>query len=893
MGTKNFLIFGLLFTSQVSLAQNNLSSLTWGINNDGATQQIAIDHYTSGNLVGVKGEDIHLPAPAENGRTVIVGVLDTGIDYNHPQLKNVLAGKGYNAINNTNDASDTHGHGTHISGIIAAELNESGFHGVSKNARILPVKVVQTGPNAPIRPQDTEPGPGTALTENVAKGLVWAIQNGAEVINLSMAWPASIRSKRVDAAMDLAKQKNVIIVSSAGNDSTTGNVYPCIYENVICVGSHGPDGYISHFSNYGSMVDILAPGAAILSSWPMTKSPVTYAGQVGYEFRNGTSMSAPFVTGAAAELLSRGFSPDEVKNRLLMGSRKTAATAIFNSSVQGEYTQNKSTEAKTLRFGNLDVSRAISMAPTSMILPVKKGIYEIEWDGISQILTLPIDWKNRWVAAGATEITIEGQIFSFEGIDSGATVTTPVQISLGDHPESTLHLKGHVKTADYDKDDIEITVQIARVIRSDLIPSNASVQSISGIDPKRYTGMRSVVNADPNGRADLIFTKVSPSGIELALVQGSNYLGSGQIAGFIENQLLNFYRLPDQSYAAIFTKPDKNVTRPNFFIEKFDAKMTFVSETVLGTDTTVLSENFKWVPFKSSFTPLWISVGFTPKLDQPKYDPWNPNYKDAKIPRLFYLDGQNLRTVSIAKDQIPLQILPDGRVLLTSGNSFIQNYVLVTLVDGVIQKTEPLSLDHYRMLVGLESGIPNLDLKGDPSNTILVTGASTSGNLRVTGLGGRTVDSILERSTILDALVSLVGGFADLAHQYFFVQTHYDLQFFTSDSHQTLSTSLNRYSYIPSMIFSRSFYPTVVRDQNGAGLPGVYIPAMAQANGNVSEVIVADPYHERMMRPAKLRMKLKDPNCVGLGNLIAAQVGTAAKQVFICGSNLIQVPLEL
>lgn len=895
MDTKFLLLIFIL--SAPASAQTNLGDLAWGLKNTGASQQLGIDHYTSGIIAGVKGEDIHLPdpqisSPSTPARKVVVAVLDTGVDSTHPQLKNALVGPGYNAMTGTTDASDGNGHGTHVSGIIAARLDASGFQGVSQNAMILPIKVISNGPNAPIRPQDIDPGPGTALTETVAKGLNYAIQNGAEVINLSMAWPSSIHSKRVDAAMQLAKQKNIIIVSSAGNDGTTADVYPCIYDNVICVGAHGPDGSFAYFSNYGSMVDLNAPGIAILSSWPFSKLPVTFAGQVGYEFRNGTSMSSPFVAGAIAELLSRGYSPDEAKNRILLGARDTQLNSLFSSPVQSVYSVDSSTEIKNTRFGNLDLTRALAVVPSPFILPTKKGITEVQWDGITSSITLPISFSNRWVASGATTITINDQTFHFDSIASGDAVTVPFVLNLGSNPNSLIHLNASVQTEGYQKNNIEITVSLVRILTRTQLPGEALVQSLSVFDPTLYTGIRSVVNADSNSRQDLLFTQMGAQGLQTSLVKGTQFVGSNVFSKFNEGQLLNLYRLPDSSYAAIFTLQIKGTPGPNFYIEKFDPNFNFISEIMLGTDVTVLSENFKWVNFKDTYTPLWIAIGYTPLLDQPKYDPWNPKHQDSKIQRIFYLDGSNLRTVLLSKLQTPLQILPDGRVLVADGDTYFQNYEILTLKDGKIIDQTPFHGSNYRMLIGLNPGITMLNLDGTLSNTVLLSGSSSPGSLRVTAIGANAFDQVLARATQLDALVNVIGSYSDQNSQYTLVQTQYALQLFTSNSNSTFSTTANRYSYIPSMIYSRSLFQTVIQDQNRQGLPAVYLPASV-ANANTSEVVYADLDRHALVRPASLRFRVTDPNCQALGNLIQKNVDNPASEVFVCGNQLIQIPLTI
>lgn len=876
-----------------ALAQSNLAPLAWGIHNTGAPQQLVIDHYTSANIKAVIGEDIHLP-PTISGRQVIVGVLDTGIDFKHPQLKDIIAGPGYNAIDPKADTSDIHGHGTHVSGIIAAQLNATGFSGVSMHARILPVKVVQTGPNAPVKVQDTEAGGGTALTEHVADGIVWAINHGAEVINLSLAWQTSIHSKKVDDAMALAVQKNVIIVSSSANDNTTADLYPCVYENVICVGSHGPDGAVSHFSNYGSMVDVLAPGVSILSTWPLDikNKPTTFAGQIGYEFRNGTSMAAPFVTGIIAELLARGYSPKDARARLLLGTRPTALLSQISSPIVGKYTTDKSTEVKTARFGNVDVTKAITIAPSPLILPKKKGIYEIEWDGVSKTIELPVTWINLWKDAGPVSITIQDQHFQFANFLSDATAETLVQIKLDEIPEQNIHLVASVETAGYAKSNLDLHIRLIRTFTSKSLPITSVVKPIHGLRPHDYSDIRSVKNTLSESDTDLVFTRMTKDGIEIALVKETNFINGALFKAFNEDQFLKAYRLPDNTYALFFTKPDANTKRPGIFIEKLDAHFKFVSEITIGTTVTVLPDNFKWVPYKNSYMPIWISIGFTPPKDLPAYDPWHPDFRDNKMPRLYFLDESELRIIKLAEDEIPLQLLPDFKILISKGSTYFQEYHLLTLQDSLITSTSPLQLSEYRMLIGLDAGVQPLSLDGTHPNTLSLQGNSSGGNLRITDIGQHPFDQTLERSTQLDVLRSLNGSYLDRVHHYYFTQTNYNFQFFENGSDQTISTTQNRYSYIPEMISARYFFPLIVRQKDGQGLPALYIPATVKT-GNTSEVIIADPAHHRILRPAQFKLRVKDGSCFEMAEFIPATTSEPAKQVFICDESVIEIPLAL
>ena len=859
------------------------ASLYWGIQNNGEPQRILIDHFTSGYVMGIKGEDIHLPedSVSDVNEKVIVAVLDTGIDFSHPSLKKVIAGKGYNFTANNEDTSDQHGHGTHISGIIALQATQ--------NALILPVKVVQTGPNAPIRPQDMEPGAGTALTENVAKGVVYAINNGAKVINLSLAWPASIRSKTMDEAMKLAESKGVVVVASAANDGTSANLYPCIYSNVICVGAHGPDGSFTYFSNHGSMVDLLAPGIAILSTWPMTKTPVTYAGQIGYEFRNGTSMAAPYVAGAAAELISRGYSANETKNRLMLGTRTTKAATLYHSSVAGNYTVNHPHEIKTSRFGNLDISRALAVKPRSLILPTKKSRIEINWNGSDRLVSVRVKFKNNWIKNLKTSITIANQKFELNSIKENEEFDLALQFEISTQTESTFDEQATIETIEIDgtetKIKIPVTFTINRIITRSTLPSNSEIIPLTTSSPGNYDSIRSIIKSDRS--TDLEYFLIRNA--EIAITRNGITIGTGNLQLNDSEKILNLYRLDENRYALISTLVVKGESRPRFKIRKFDSKMNQLQEFSIGTETTVLNENFIWKNTIHGDSLVWVSIGYTPESEKPPFDPWNPKATDIKMPRIYQAWDSEIHSIKLEDDELPLQILPNDQVLIVKGTSYFSQYFMIDLNKN---KTV-ISSNDYRMLIGLDGSNKLLNLDGSDTNTILMSGASTPGNMRTTGIDSSiaktNTDFILRRDGTLDSLIQVSGAYTDGNKSFYYAQTHFDLKFFRSDSNQTHSTSLNRYSYIPSMIFAKSFFPIVSKDINQKGVPTVYIPA-SLTNANASEMIFADVDSGEISRPAIYHFKTGN-DCNSLGNIIPATLNSTSKQVFICGSDLVLIPI--
>ncbi len=209
---------------------------------------------------------------------VIIAVVDTGVDLNHPDLKNRLT-KGYNVIDNNNFPDDDNGHGTHVSGIIASETNnQEGGAGITWYNKIMPIKAMESE------------GYGTSF--NIAKGIVWAVEHGARVINLSLGNYHT--SKIMKDAVQYAFDRNVVMVAAAGNDNTNQISYPAAYPEVIGVSAMSYTGRLASFSNYGDYVDVTAPGVQI---------PSTYFNQQ-YAALSGTSMATPHVAGLAGLIFS-------------------------------------------------------------------------------------------------------------------------------------------------------------------------------------------------------------------------------------------------------------------------------------------------------------------------------------------------------------------------------------------------------------------------------------------------------------------------------------------------------------------------------------------------------------------------------------------------------------
>lgn len=221
--------------------------------------------------------------------TVKIAVVDTGVDLEHPDLVKRLT-TGFNALTESSDADDDNGHGTHVAGIIASEVNNhEGIAGLTWFNPIIPVKVMG------------EEGYGS--TFDIAKGIIWATNQGARVINLSLG--NYQHSDMLKDAIDYAFKRDVVLIAASGNDNTSQPSFPAAYPQVLSVAAVDYYGDRADFSNYGDYIDVSAPGVQIAS---------TYFNKQ-YAALSGTSMAAPHVSALAG--LIRSINP-ELRNKEVM-----------------------------------------------------------------------------------------------------------------------------------------------------------------------------------------------------------------------------------------------------------------------------------------------------------------------------------------------------------------------------------------------------------------------------------------------------------------------------------------------------------------------------------------------------------------------------------------------
>jgi hypothetical protein len=339
-------------------------------------------HYRIGLLpmgAGKSGWDI------ETGEKnpVVVAFVDSGIDYLHPEIarKNIWINEkekpgngidddkngfiddvmGWNFIEENNTPWDNDGHGTFTAGIVAASTNNgAGMAGINRGVKIMPLRALNFA--------------GRGGSSHILGGVIYAVNNGARVINISIEQLESQKSKALQKVVDYAHQKGVVVVVASGNQGRdTATISPSGLDRVITVASTDTKDKRMGFSNWGKYVRISAPGEEILSlrarktdfllmSGSKHYGPgKAFLGSDGQFYRaTGTSFSAPFVTGVASLILAKNpkLTPSQVERMLLMAADDVEAPGWDQLTGYGRLNARKALEADPDYFLHAELHRA-------------------------------------------------------------------------------------------------------------------------------------------------------------------------------------------------------------------------------------------------------------------------------------------------------------------------------------------------------------------------------------------------------------------------------------------------------------------------------------------------------------------------------------------------------
>ncbi len=249
------------------------------------------------------------------GQSVLIAILDTGTDLDHPDLAGkVRTDVDRDFVNDDDETDDDHGHGTHVSGIAAAATDNSvGVASLGWKAMILPLKVMDVN--------------GEGHADDLAEAIRYAADNGADVINMSLGAPGDGGcAGYMQDAVNYAYAKGMVLVAAAGNDGANLEYFPANCEHVLGVAATNSYDSRASYSNYGNHVSVAAPGSSIYSTgWNEDKETNCTS---GYCYKSGTSMATPHVAGLAALVRAHypSYTPDEVASAILDNADDLGAT---------------------------------------------------------------------------------------------------------------------------------------------------------------------------------------------------------------------------------------------------------------------------------------------------------------------------------------------------------------------------------------------------------------------------------------------------------------------------------------------------------------------------------------------------------------------------------------
>lgn len=914
----------------------------WGLNNDGTAQLIDLDPMHTYKVPARAKEDIRLPAPVKSAKKVLVAVLDTGINKTHPDLKNIIHRKesecralekflscvgdkgreaceatwmdpknpevdqdkngypmdcqGWSLLGGKNPANimgrpdfdDDQGHGTHVAGIIAAQAdNGLGIRGVSSHVEILPVQVLGEQPSEPIKPysidlspsEDNRPGIHS-LGDSVARGVIYAINSGAQVISFSMGWPAGQDSKLMREAIAEAQRRGIIIVGAAGNDSTRALLRPCTYPGVICVGATGPDGAMAHFSNFGSGVEIAAPGVNILSTYPESIRPIRFRSTLGFDYLSGTSQATPFVAGAVAELLARGIPSSEIYARLVLGSRPLQTNLnLIENLVPGDTQKNSATSATTPKYllsGQLDVQRALALSPQPLIVPATKEKIEIQWDRKNTNLDIEVHLINKWQTTDSSKTQIQ---FYFskphaEAVRPSVLAMTPKQnypaawaqnevrtyilrLQTAPRMPGALDLIGQVTQADGQQRrfvlDVDITVPVSPTIQD----SDVLALPIRGLPEGRLSFLPIDENLDarPEGRDYVAYTEKNATRKLWVLRQEQNaYQVHGGTEITLEGESENLreqiavrldWDMDGRSEYVLGyleeNQEDEAKTAMQFFI--FDENLSLLKKFKYASDKALIPYQVYWHNVHGKKFPAWIGGGKDPQKKHSLKERWeNPELIEANETRFYYLENettlrslsehQGFRFVDVLEPR-PDQVLRGAVPVLLAKNqgskakaSYMYQFAVAEVINGQVENFMAMELfgdsRNYRNI--FETRVDRVfstevDNRIYSGNFWFGEGILREQRLSIFDNQNRDIiDSNLQaQNQQTDSALWVRAAFSGNNRNGAFVLTNSEIQYHDLDHNLSASLSMERYTFYPDMLMTNLYFPLTIGDsQNRA-----------------------------------------------------------------------------
>jgi len=879
-----------------------LSNYQWALSSDGQKILREIDDIHSETIVAdPSGPKIDIGLGQvrsrmlkEAKRDMIVAVVDSGLDTSHEEIaKNVFVNKaecdgdkipfrptadkdgngykgdcmGWNLTvggDGDNQVDDDLGHGTHVAGIIAAEIgNGVGVAGVSPRIKILPIKVTAQRDAA------------NAMTNRAAKAILYAIKMHADVINFSLGWPISADAEFLRQSFAEARKAGITIVAAAGNNTSAAPVYPCSYEGVICVGAVTISGEVANFSNYGGHVDVMAPGEEILSLYPKGMEPEIFSVK-GYEIKNGTSQAAPFVSAQAAILkaLIPSITPDEIQARL-MSSTKAVKWA-------DKFAQN----------GVTDISAALAVKPSPVIRPVFKNLYQVEFSMDDRSLKFDLPIKNFWAAASdvrvdlstdTSNISIDQSSVSLGSVASGET--------------KTLNVSGRIHSTDARREArliVKITtggrsetysqqIVLTRVLENDRDVKTYPISLNAQRPTLALASIRSV--RENESYPDYVFAdNADDAGIALHLVRWKNgsfneerpvELPQAKGILFALRVDVNGDGVSDYVIASVGQTGDSKWIQFSYLNSNLQPIFGHQQDLRVQVEGAVIDEDamktLAWVPAQTPFgkiaMPVFKTAGGLPKADMnPDPFAFEPNVKRERV---YYYEPKQVAGAWILATRSYDNTKWMDKIRAELGLRFRQDLTVSTLLpqtpsdfaNGRVRALVNVgssTLKTYRMITA--QGIEQLDSKGYKLESTQFSGQTFEGaqvasaiNLdnvtpvsmaqpalasfysatlgRLTQLKGSDPSQIAQTQQVSparkqDNLLGFIQSYTQGADLIAFYQTKSQIIMRKTGS-QTVQTSepIDRSSLLPGRVFNALFFPITIGEANKAKSPAIYVDA--------------------------------------------------------------------
>ena len=918
------------------MVDDELFPYQWGLLNQGQTLIREKDDIHNLPMKGTAGKDIGWKNLSHPERRPVVAVLDSGVDLTHPELQGNLwtnegeCGKDPSKDNDGNqlagdcngwnftelidseaakNPSDIDGHGTHIAGIIAALNNGSGMVGVTPNALIMPVKVMRDSNS-----ESTVPS-----SESFARGIIYAVDNGADVINMSLGWPRSLETKALRDAVYYALGNGVPIVAAAGNNNSSEPLYPCAYDGVICVGATTISGSFASFSNFGGHVDTVAPGEGILGLHPVLLEPEFFP-VPGFELRSGTSQAAPMVAGmvAALKALDKDMTIDEIFARLYQ------AEPVLNKNkyiLGGE---------ATWELLNKEVSAPV-------IRPVFKNLRQILFRGNSSESKIPLRIRNFGLSSSEVKIKVESLSGALKVNEVSETIDTLnrgqfkdllFDVSLIDMTgESNISLKvtiehnGKISTFVNEIPVVRDLRQDPEFKKSNFVFQNGTLP-VGAVREGQIVPIISTLDSYGNSKAHEFFMKRTlkeEKKVEITIFkksEGQYVQKKNQI--LIENAMimvnlirvdLNFDGNEDYIVQTVAEADGKKFFQYSFYSEDLETLWPNFQHARLDLDLYVEQLNdiafmkYEDPKLGKILVPAYFTNGMIPKVDQVNSSWEKPDATRKK--RLYYLEPNGaefrIRTLTTktweesVKKELKTkwfetveteQVLPVSkedkeqgklRALVSVGlgtrrQLFIHTFDTKSNTHGAKLPQLVLQSDSVDPL--LEVSSEGLEVNGDVYFNIY---DRTRARLVITRGESQIGQYVLKHETEADLIAGHISTYRNGSDQLSVFQTREELISITQGASLTRSSRPKlRYSFLSQKLLSEMYYPVSYKRENDHR-PALYVDATS-VTGN--RIYLFEDQNGHLVSSIKNSI-LVAPNCRPLNPKFNTESGSH-EFVFLC-----------